>query len=84
MLLPQAIEGSGFTALAEGYSSLTLNAYKSAIQLMIEYLGDLEIEEVTTDHLKSFMNYLVTNYVPEGINNPNNREKLSTASHHRY
>jgi integrase/recombinase XerD len=84
MQLTKAIEGYTIAALAEGYSQLTLTTYRSALGTMIEYLGDIEVKSITTDDLRAFMNYLVTKYVPERRNNPNNTEPLSTASHHRY
>jgi integrase/recombinase XerD len=84
MQLSKAIDGYVISSLAEGYSPLTLNAYKSALFTMIEYLGDKDVSKVTTDDLKGFMSYLVTEYTPERRNNPQNTEKLSTASHHRY
>jgi integrase/recombinase XerD len=51
---------------------------------MCEFLGDKEVNDITTENLRAFMNYLVTNYTPERRNNPSNTEPLSTASHHRY
>jgi len=84
MQLSKALEGYTITALAEGYSPLTIAAYCSAIGTMIGYLGDIDIYSVTKDNLRSFMKYLVTEYVPERRNNPENTEPLSTASHHRY
>lgn len=84
MQLSTALEGYVFAALADGYSQLTITAYRSAIGTMIEYLGDKEIDVVSTDDLRGFMNYLQTTYVPERRNNPHNTEPLSTASHHRY
>jgi integrase/recombinase XerD len=84
MQFSKAIEGYIIASLAEGYSQLTLNAYRSALSTMKEYIGDKEVDEITTEDLRAFMNYLVTDYVPERRNNPENREPLSTASHHRY
>lgn len=84
MYITKALEGYIIAALADGYSPLTLNAYRSAIGTMIEFLGDKEVQYITTDDLRSFMNFLVTDYQPERRNNPENTERLSTASHHRY
>jgi len=84
MYITKALEGYIIAALADGYSPLTLNAYRSAIGTMIEFLGDKEVQYITTDDLRSFMNFLVTDYLPERRNNPENTERLSTASHHRY
>jgi integrase/recombinase XerD len=84
MQLSKAIEGYVFSALAEGYSSLTLNVYRSALGTLAEYLGDKQVQDISVDDLRGFMAYLVTGYVPERINNPENTSPLSTASHHRY
>jgi integrase/recombinase XerD len=84
MQLSKAMEGYKIGALAEGYSQLTLITYQSALGTLIEYLGDKEIQEVTSDDLHNFMSFLVTDYKPERRNNPNNTDRLSSASHHRY
>jgi integrase/recombinase XerD len=84
MQLSKAVDGYAISSLAEGYSPLTLNTYKSALFTMIEYLGDKDVSKVTTEDLKGFMSYLVTGHTPERRNNPQNTERLSTASHHRY
>lgn len=84
MQLSKAIEGYILAALSEGYSQLTLNAYRSALNTMVEYLDDMDLETITTDDLRGFMKYLLTDYAPERRNNPANQEPLSTASHHRY
>lgn len=46
MQLSKAVEGYIISSLAEGYSPLTLNAYKSALFTMIEYPGDQAAEKV--------------------------------------
>jgi integrase/recombinase XerD len=84
MQLSKAVEGYIIAALAEGYSQLTLAAYRSALNTMQEFIGDKEVSDITTEDLRGFMNYLVTDYSPERRNNPSNTEPLSTASHHRY
>jgi integrase/recombinase XerD len=84
MQFSKAIDGYIIAALSEGYSQLTLTTYKSALNTMVEYLGDKELADITTEDLRGFMNYLVTDYTPERRNNPSNVEPLSTASHHRY
>jgi integrase/recombinase XerD len=84
MQFSKAIEGYIIAALSEGYSQLTLTTYRSALNTMVEYLGDKELADITIEDLRSFMNYLVTEYIPERRNNPSNTEPLSTASHHRY
>jgi integrase/recombinase XerD len=84
MQLSKAIEGYKIASLADGYSQLTLNTYLSALGILIKYLGDKEIQLITSEDLHYFMSYLTTDYIPERMNNPNNKTRLSTASHHRY
>jgi len=84
MQLSQAFEGYKIASLADGYSQLTLTTYLSALGTMLEYLGDKEVSAITTENLRSFMNYLLTEYKPERRNNQRNKDPLSTASHHRY
>jgi len=84
MQFSKAIEGYTIAALADGYSQSTLNTYRYALNTMVEYIGDKEVSDISTENLRGFMNYLVTVYTPERRNNPSNVEPLSTASHHRY
>jgi len=84
MQLSKAIEGYNFSALADGYSQLTLITYRSALGTLLEYMGDKEVQAITTEDLRSFMTFLVTQYKPERRNNARNTEPLSTASMHRY
>jgi len=84
MHISRAIEGYKISLLAAGYSPLTITPYLSALNTLIEYLGDKEIQSVTSEDLHAFMSYLVAEYKPERRNNPANTSELSTASHHRY
>lgn len=84
MQLSTALEGYKIASLAEGYSPHTLTTYISALGKLIEYLGEKEIDLITSDDLHRFMSYLTTDYTPERLNNPQNKTRLSTASHHRY
>jgi len=60
MELSKAIEGYIFSALADGYSQLTLTPYRSALGTMVEFMGDKEVKQITTNDLRGFMNFLVT------------------------
>jgi integrase/recombinase XerD len=84
MHISRALEGYKISLLAAGYSPLTITPYISVLNTLIEYLGDKEIQSITSTDLHAFMSYLVTDYNPERRNNPSNTTKLSTASHHRY
>ncbi len=65
MQLSKAMKGYRIAALAEGYSPLTLITYQPALGTLIEYLGDKDIQSVTSDDLHGFMSFLVTDYIPE-------------------
>lgn len=41
--------------LIEGYSSVTLKAYKIQATLLIKHFGDIEIGQITTDGLKEYL-----------------------------
>jgi hypothetical protein len=71
-------------ALAEGYSQQTFITHQSASCTLMEYLGEKEIQVVTSDDFPGFMSFLVTDYIPKKPNNPNDTDRLSPASHHRY
>jgi site-specific recombinase XerD len=70
MQLSKSIEGYIIAALAEGYSPLTLTAYRSALNTLAGFIGDKEVSDITTEDLRVFMNYLVTDYTPERHKTP--------------
>jgi len=82
MKLSTAISGFKISCLADGYAQVTLAGYVAALGHLSRYLEDPEINEITTEHLKSFMLYLRTVYKPHRKGNVDS--PLSTASHHRY
>jgi len=82
MRLQKAIEGFVISRLADGYAQVTLLSYKSSLGTLAEFLGDPEVESITSDNLKSFMLYLHTSYKPE--RKSGSLEPLATASYHRY
>ena len=84
MQFSKAIEGYIFSAIAEGYSFLTLAAYRSALSKLVEFIEDKKVSDITIGDLRGFMGFLVTDYRPERRNNPSKTKPLSTASHHRY
>jgi len=63
MLLSKAIEGY-FYDKATTYSEKTLESYHFVFRNLVTHLGDKEMESVTPDDLKSFINWLRTDYVP--------------------
>jgi integrase/recombinase XerD len=82
MNLTKAIDGYMIGALADGFSPLTLEVYKSALLTLAKYIGDKEIDTITTEDLKGFMSFLRSDYIPRRGNG--RTEPLSTASFHRY
>jgi len=79
----KSIEGFVLYYQSEGYAASTLIGYECALQKLATYLGDIQVEDITTEHLRGFFRYLETDYVP-GRSNKNDKRPLSTASHHRY
>jgi integrase/recombinase XerD len=63
MLLSKAIEGYFFDK-ATTYSGNTLTMYHLVYRNLIEHLGDKEIAAVTSADLKSFIDWLRTDYKP--------------------
>jgi site-specific recombinase XerD len=82
MKLSQSIEGFNISRLADGYAPVTLRGYRSSLGTLAEFLGDPEVETITSDNLKAFMHYLRTAYLPE--RKSGNLDPLSSASFHRY
>lgn len=80
MRFSTAIEGYELSSLADGYSPLTLAAYKSSLGLLIDFLGDPEVGQVTEGDLQRFFAHLRSTYKSDRTRG----ELLSTASLHRY
>src|SRR5512140_3500505 len=59
---------------AEGISPRTMVAYEHDLKLWIEHAGNLDVEEVRSEHILSFLSYLRTDYVPRGIAGDNANE----------
>lgn len=51
----------------EGYSKNTINAYKLQLRLLSEHLGDIDVEDVTTFHLKSYVQKRSTELKPNSL-----------------
>ena len=75
-----AISGYELSSLADGYSPLTLAAYKSSLGLLVRFLNDPELHQVSEDDLRRFFAHLRSTYKPDSLNG----DLLSTASIHRY
>ena len=61
---------------AEGLSPVTVSGYDRDLKLWIEYQGNMDVAQVETTHILSYLNYLRTDYVPRRITG-NNDKKLS-------
>ncbi len=57
---------SGFLQFksAEGVSQRTMIAYEHDLKLWIEYQGDVDVGQIRSQHIVSFLSYLRTDYVP--------------------
>jgi len=59
---------------AEGLAPVTVDGYRRDLKLWMEYQGDLDILEIESQHLLSFLNYLRTEYVPRRIAGDNSNK----------
>lgn len=62
--------------VAEGLSPRTIASYRADLQLWIEYQGNVDVDEVSTESLRQYLNYMRIEYVPRRITG-NNEQKLS-------
>lgn len=53
-LLSQALEGFYIARAAEGYSPATLEQYRWALTMLLQY-GDLPLQKIDTNHLRGFL-----------------------------
>jgi len=65
MLLKDAIGGFAIAKLADGYSQTTIKMYESRLNLLVKWLKNPDINEVTTKDLRRFLYYLRTDYNPQ-------------------
>lgn len=59
---------------AEGLAPVTVAGYERDLKLWIEYQGDMDIYEIGSQHILSFLSYLRTDYVPRRITGGNSRK----------
>ncbi len=59
---------------AEGLASTPMVGYEHDVKSWIEYVGDLDIAEVRSGHLLSFLSYLRTDYVPHRLAGDNSQK----------
>lgn len=64
MRLSRAIEGFLVNIGAEGYAPPTVQLYQGDCGVMLNYLGDREVEEITTQDLREYFYYICNDYKP--------------------
>ncbi|NJM42600.1 MAG: site-specific integrase [Anaerolineae bacterium] len=52
---------------AEGIALRSISNYRSDLEKWIEYSGDLLVADVTANHVREYLAYLRTDYVPQRI-----------------
>lgn len=77
LLLSQAINVFLIARQADSYSPSTLAQYKWALDILVRQ-GDKELDQVTTNDIRSFLAYLQTSYEPKRMGG--NKAPLGTAS----
>jgi integrase/recombinase XerD len=77
MKLSKALEGFLLAKSADGLSTNTLDIYRWALDKLLLFLGDTEVEDITTDDLRRWFIWLREEYKPRGIRA---KERLSIAS----
>jgi integrase/recombinase XerD len=80
MNLHDALQGYELSSLEAGFSPLTIDAYTSSLKLLVDYLHNPEVEQISETDLMRFFGYLRTKYKPAHSKD----DELSTASIHRY
>jgi len=80
MLVSKAVEGY-FYDKETTLSKNTIRNYKHMLRCLVTYLGDPDIERVSTDQLTDFIKYLQKEYIPNRPkNSPDQGKPLSPAS----
>jgi integrase/recombinase XerD len=82
MKLLQALDGFLLSKRIEGLSPRTLEGYERQIQLLAEFVGNPPIQEITTNDLRRFFDYLRHDYTPQRLTG--NTEPLSAQTIRNY
>ena len=72
----KAIEGFLQYKTAEGLSPRTIESYRRDLELWEQHTGEQEVSKVTTQQLRAYITYMLTEYTPRRITG-NNDTKLS-------
>jgi len=78
MKLSKALQGFSIDRRAQGYSPATIKVYESCLNHFRNFLGEVEIENITKLNLLEFFYYLRTEYKPRRFSG--SLEPLSPAS----
>lgn len=65
MNLQKATQGYLLCKSAEGVRERTLESYRYHLQLLIEFLGECDVESVTTNDIARFLDWLRNDYKPK-------------------
>jgi len=88
MRLSEAIKALLIATKVEGRSPRTLETYRQKLKPLLEFLGDVEVEQITTDDLRQYVAFLMdrpTIYVghPTHKERPGSLSPFTIASHVR-
>jgi integrase/recombinase XerD len=67
LLISDAIEGLLLAKLAEGRSPRTITGYRHDLRVWLDYAGDQDVAQITTQELQAFLLYLRTGYQPRRL-----------------
>jgi integrase/recombinase XerD len=72
LLISKAIPGFIQYKSAEGLSPRTLICYQHDLELWLEIQGDRNVQRVTTQEFREYLNYMRTDYTPRRLTGDNN------------
>jgi integrase/recombinase XerD len=81
--LSKAFVGFEQYKAAEGLSPNTLANYKYHRKLLLEFAGDVNIAEVTTQEIRAFLAWLRTEYKPKRFSGDERPLSRETPARHR-
>jgi len=64
LLLSKAVTGFQYYKTAEGLSPTTLDSYRRILDKWVAHVGDIEVDQVTTQDLRAYLAWLRTDYKP--------------------
>lgn len=79
MLLSEAIEALLIATKVEGRSPRTLEAYRQKLKPLVEFLGDVQVDAITTDDLRRCIAHLMDRPTVH-VGHPTRKERAGTLS----